>query len=271
MRFSPGHRICLLVLMLAAPLPILSQSDDSATPPPINEAVPAPSDHYVLGADSKPQASVVAGKTLTFQLADSKIFPGTVHTITVYIPAAYQGDKPACVYVGLDSLGFNAATVFDNLIAQHAMPVTIAIGVSPGNVASASPPDNPRFDRSLEFDSLNDRLSRFLLEEVLPEVERHPTPDGHAIKLSTDPNDRAIGGGSTGAIAAFTVAWQRPDAFRRVFSAIGTYVGMRGGEQYYVLVRKTEPKPLRIFMQDGVHDEWPGGPEMGDWWMSNQT
>src|SRR5580658_9796165 len=150
MRFSPRHRICLLVLMLAAPLPILSQSDDSATPPPINEAVPAPSDHYVLGADSKPQASVVAGKTLTFQLADSKIFPGTVHTITVYIPAAYQGDKPACVYVGLDSLGFNAATVFDNLIAQHAIPVTIAIGVSPGNVASDSPPDNPRFDRSLE-------------------------------------------------------------------------------------------------------------------------
>jgi hypothetical protein len=189
----------------------------------------------------------------------------------VYIPAAYSGEKPACVYVGLDGLGFNAAAVFDNLIAQHAMPVTIGIGVSPGSVASASPPDNPRFDRSLEFDSLNDQLARFLIEEVLPEVERRPTPDGHPIKLSSNPNDRAIGGGSTGAIAAFTVAWERPDEFRRVFSAIGTYVGMRGGEQYYVLVRKTEPKPLRIFMQDGVHDEWPGGPEMGDWWMSNQT
>ena len=137
--------------------------------------------------------------------------------------------------------------------------------------ASASPPDNPRFDRSFEFDSRSDRLARFLIEEVIPEVERHPTAEGRAIRISTDPNDRAIGGGSTGAIAAFTVAWERPDAFRRVFSAIGTYVGMRGGEQYYVLVRKTDPKPLRIFMQDGVHDEWPGGPEMGDWWMSNQT
>ena len=261
----------LLFLFLAASQPILSQSNDSALPPAINETVPAASDHYVLGEDSKPHSSVAAGKTFTFQLADSRIFPGTARTITVYIPAAYQEDKPACVYVGLDSLGFNAATVFDNLIAQHAMPVTIGIGVSPGDVASASTPDNPRFDRSLEFDSRNDRLARFLLEEVLPEVERHPTPDGHAIKLSTNPNDRAIGGGSTGAIAAFTVAWERPDAFRRVFSAIGTYVGMRGGEQYYVLVRKTEPKPLRIFMQDGVHDEWPGGPEMGDWWMSNQT
>jgi gluconolactonase len=189
----------------------------------------------------------------------------------VYVPAEYQGDKPACLYVGLDGLGFNAPTVFDNLIAQHAMPITIAIGVSPGAVASASPPDNPRFDRSFEFDSRSDRLARFLIEEVIPAVERHTTPQGRAIRLSTDPNDRAIGGGSTGAIAAFTVAWERPDAFRRVFSAIGTYVGMRGGEQYYVLVRKTDPKPLRIFMQDGVHDEWPGGPEMGDWWMSNQT
>jgi sugar lactone lactonase YvrE len=101
-------------------------------------------------------------------------------------------------------------------------------------------------------------------------VESHRTPDGLPIKLSTDPNDRAIGGGSTGGIAAFTVAWQRPDAFRRVFTAIGTFVGMRGGEGYYVLVRKTEPKPLRIFMQDGVNDEWTGA-EMGDWWMSNQT
>jgi gluconolactonase len=216
-------------------------------------------------------AGIAAGTTFQFEMADSKIFPRTKRTITVYVPAAYQGDKPACVYVGLDGLGFNAATVFDNLIAQHAMPITIGIGVSPGVVASAHPPDNPRFDRSFEFDSRSDRLARFLLEEVLPEVERHTTGEGRAIRLSTDPNDRAIGGGSTGAIAAFTVAWERPDAFRRVFSSIGTYVGMRGGEQYYVLVRKTDPKPLRIFMQDGVHDEWPGGPEMGDWWMSNQT
>ena len=231
----------------------------------------AASDNYPLPTDAKPTAGVATGTTFKFELTDSKIFPDTTRTITVYVPAEYQGDKPACVYVGLDGLGFNAATVFDNLIAQHAMPITIAIGVSPGVVASANPPDNPRFDRSFEFDSRSDRLARFLIEEVIPAVERHTTAQGRAIRLSTDPNDRAIGGGSTGAIAAFTVAWERPDAFRRVFSAIGTYVGMRGGEQYYVLVRKTDPKPLRIFMQDGVHDEWPGGPEMGDWWMSNQT
>jgi gluconolactonase len=260
------------VFLFPASLPAWSQVSDSASPPPaIDEAVPAQSDSYPLGPDSQPIAGVVAGTTFKFEMTDSQIFPGTTRTITVYVPAEYKGDKPACVYVGLDGLGFNAATVFDNLIAQHAMPVTIGIGVSSGTVASASPPDNPRFDRSFEFDSRSDQLARFLIEEVIPEVERHPTADGRAIRLSTDPNDRAVGGGSTGAIAAFTVAWERPDDFRRVFSAIGTYVGMRGGEQYYVLVRKTEPKPLRIFMQDGVHDEWPGGPEMGDWWMSNQT
>jgi gluconolactonase len=257
-------------LILLGSVPSFSQTP-GGPPPAIDETVPAASDNYPLPTDAKPIAGVAAGTTFKFELIESKIFPGTTRTIIVYVPAEYQGDKPACLYVGLDGLGFNAPTVFDNLIAQHAMPITIAIGVSPGAVASASPPDNPRFDRSFEFDSRSDRLARFLIEEVIPAVERHTTPQGRAIRLSTDPNDRAIGGGSTGAIAAFTVAWERPDAFRRVFSAIGTYVGMRGGEQYYVLVRKTDPKPLRIFMQDGVHDEWPGGPEMGDWWMSNQT
>ena len=260
------------LLAVALVLTVISRAQVPASvPPAIDETVPAESNNYPPGPDSQVQPGVVVGKVFTFQLADSKIFPGTTRTITVYVPAAYQGDKPACVYVGLDGLGFQAATVFDNLIAQHAMPVTIGIGVSPGVVDSAKAPENPRFDRSFEFDSRSDRLARFLIDEVMPAVERQPVTEGRSIKLSSDPNDRAIGGGSTGAIAAFTVAWERPDAFRRVFSSIGTYVGMRGGEQYYVLVRKTEPKPLRIFMQDGVHDEWPGGPEMGDWWMSNQT
>jgi gluconolactonase len=260
----------LTFLILLGSAPSFSQAP-VGSPPAIDETVPPASDNYPLPTDAKPITGVAAGTTFKFELTESKIFPNTTRTITVFVPAEYQGDKPVCLYVGLDGLGFNAATVFDNLIAQHAMPVTIAIGVSPGAVASGSPPDNPRFDRSFEFDSRDDRLARFLLEEVIPAVERHTTPQGRAIRLSSDPNDRAIGGGSTGAIAAFTVAWERPDAFRRVFSAIGTYVGMRGGEQYYVLVRKTDPKPLRIFMQDGAHDEWPGGPEMGDWWMSNQT
>ncbi|HEX4022121.1 MAG TPA: SMP-30/gluconolactonase/LRE family protein [Acidobacteriaceae bacterium] len=234
-------------------------------------ALPAVSNNYTLGPDSKLQPNVPAGKIFSFKMQDSKIFPGTTRTISVYIPAEYKSEHPACLFVELDGLSFDTPIVFDNLIAQHAMPVTIGIGVSPGEVPSSKPPENPRFDRSLEFDSLNDRLARFLLEEVIPEVERHKTPSGDAIVISADPNDHAIGGSSTGGIGAFTVAWQRPDAFRRVFIAIGTFVGMRGGERYYVQVRKTEPKPLRIFEQDGIYDEWGGGPEIGDWWMSNLT
>lgn len=228
-------------------------------------------DPYEPGPDSKPQPDVPKGKTFQFQFEESKIFPGTSRTVTVYVPAQYKGDKPACVYVGLDALGFAAPVVFDNLIHKGEMPVTIAVGVQPGAVASANGKENPRFNRSFEFDGLNDALARCVTEEIFPEVEKRPTPDGLPIRLSRDPNDRCTGGGSTGAIAAFTMAWERPDLFRRVFSAIGTYVGMRGGDRYPVLVRKTEPKPIRVFQQDGENDQWMGGPEVGDWWMSNQT
>jgi sugar lactone lactonase YvrE len=232
----------------------------------------SPDDQYVPGPDSLPQPGVPKGKIFEFTLADSHIFPGTHRNITVYVPAEYRADKPACVYVGLDSLGFEAPVVFDNLINKHEMPVTIAIGVAPGAVDSASPPNNPRLNRSFEFDALNGNLARFILEEVFPEVERHPTPDGLPIRLSKDPNDHAVGGGSTGGIGSFTLAWERPDAFRRVFTAVGTFVGMRGGDRYAVLVRKTEPKPIRIFMQDGSNDQLTDAlGEVGDWWLGNQT
>ncbi len=232
---------------------------------------PAGIDNYEPGPDSKSQTGVPKGKVFSFKFEDSKIFPGASRGITVYVPAQYRADKPACVYVGLDGLGFGVPIVFDNLIHRGEMPVTIAVGVSPGTAASIREKENPRFNRSFEFDGLNDSLARCIVEEILPEVEKHKTADGLPIMLSRDPNDRCAGGGSTGGIAAFTLAWERPDLFRRVFSAIGTYVGMRGGDRYPVLVRKTEPKPIRIFQQDGENDEWMGGPEVGDWWMSNQT
>ena len=237
---------------------------------------PSPDDQYKPGPDSMPKAGVPKGEIFEFALDDSRIFPGTTRQIKVYVPAQYKADKPACVYVGLDDLSFEAPTVFDNLIDEHEMPVTIAIGVPPGTVPSANIDgvgrQNPRFNRSFEFDGLNDNLARFVLEEVLPEVERHKTPGGLPIVLSTSPNDRAVGGASTGGIGSFTLAWERPDAFRRVFIAIGTFVGMRGGDRYAVLVRKTEPKPIRIFMQDGSNDQLTSFlGEVGDWWLGNQT
>ncbi|NQT88644.1 gluconolactonase, partial [bacterium] len=235
--------------------------------------VPPPGgiDNYVPGPDSKPQPGVPKGKTFSFRFEGSKVFPGTSRHITVYVPAQYKGDKPACVYVGLDGLGFRVPVVFDNLIHKGEMPVTIAVGVSSGTVASVTGGEDPRFNRSFEFDALNDSLARCIVEELFPEVEKRQTPDGLPIKLSPDPNDRCTGGASTGGIGAFTLAWERPDQFRRTFSAIGTFVGMRGGDRYPVLVRKTEPKPIRVFQQDGENDQWMGGPEVGDWWMGNVT
>ncbi|HUC84908.1 MAG TPA: alpha/beta hydrolase-fold protein, partial [Candidatus Acidoferrales bacterium] len=228
-------------------------------------------DNYPPGPDSKPQAGVPKGETFSFQLENSQVFPGTRRTITVYVPAQYKGDPPACVYVGLDGLGFEVPVVFDNLIHRAEMPVTIAIGVSSGAVASSKGEENQRFNRSFEFDGLNDSLARYIAEEIFPAVEKHQTSSGLPIRLSRDPNDHCAGGASTGGIGAFTLAWERPDLFRRVFTAIGTFVGMRGGDRYPVLVRETEPKPIRVFQQDGSHDEWMGGPEVGDWWLANQS
>ncbi len=261
------RRSFLSLVMAGAPL-VSAQAQQHAAGPP----VASPDDQYVPGPDSLRQPGVPKGKSSEFTFDHSRVFPGTTRTITVYIPDQYRADRPACVYVGLDGLGFEAPVVFDNLIYKHEMPVTIAIGVPSGRVESADPPNDPRFNRSLEFDGLNGDLARFLLDEVFPEVERRKSPDGLPILLSRDPNDRAAGGGSTGGIGAFTLAWDRPDAFRRVFTAIGTFVGMRGGDRYPVLVRKTEPKPIRVFMQDGSNDEltWAIG-EAGDWWMGNQT
>jgi sugar lactone lactonase YvrE/enterochelin esterase-like enzyme len=239
---------------------------DAQSPPP-----GAGLDDYKPGPDSEPQAAVPKGKTFSFTFENSKIFPGTTRQITVYVPAQYKGDKPACVYVSLDGLIFGVPVVFDNLIHRGEMPVTIGIGVMWGLIASVNGTNNPRYDRSFEFDGLNDSLARCIVGEIFPEVEKRPTPDGLPIKLSRDPNDCCAGGASTGGIGAFTLAWERPDLFHRVFSAIGTFVGMRGGDRYPVLVRKTEPKPIRVFQQDGENDQCVGLTEVGDWWMSNQT
>ena len=151
--------------------------------------------------------------------------------------------------------------VFDNLIHRKQMPVTIGVFVNPGVTPPASPDAQPRFNRSLEYDGLGDAYVRFLLEELLPEV-------GKRWNLSREPGCRGIGGSSSGAIAAFTAAWHRPDAFQRVFSSIGTYVGLRGGDGYPTLVRKSEPRPIRVFLQDGSNDNNGYG---GNWWFANQA
>jgi sugar lactone lactonase YvrE/enterochelin esterase-like enzyme len=226
-------------------------------------------DDYQPGPDSMVQTNVPQGEVLEFNFASSKIFPGTTRGVKVYVPKQYDPSKPACLFVCQDGIRWNAPVVFDNLIAKGEMPVTIGVFVAPGRLpANDSTNALDRFNRIYEFDGLGDNYARFLLDELLPAVEEKTASDGRPIKLSKSAADRAIGGESSGGIAAFTVAWERPDAFSRVFTTVGTYVGLRGGEQYPTLIRKFEPKPIRIFLQDGSGDLNIYG---GDWWMANQT
>jgi gluconolactonase len=226
---------------------------------------------FAPGPDSQFHPGVPKGKVFDLQIKNSRRFNGSERTINVYVPAQYAGRNPACVLVVFDGLeGFHVPAVFDNLIHKREMPVTIGIGLNSGEIPSSRPPQNPRFNRSFEFDSMTSVLADFILDELLPQIERQKTPDGLPIMLSGNANDRGVAGCSSGGIAAFNVAWRRPDAFRRVYVASGTFVGMRGGDRYPVLIRKTEPKPLRVFINDGDKDEWLGGPEFGDWWVSNQ-
>src|ERR1043166_2062647 len=199
---------------------------------------------FALSSAALPAQDAPKGDVFHFTFDQSKIFPGTTRDVAVYVPKQYDPAKPACVYVNQDGIQWKAPEVFDRLIAAKEMPVTIGVFVVHGRVKAPSKEALDRFNRSYEYDGLGDAYARFLLEEILPEVEKKTAPDGRAIHLSKDGNDRAIGGSSSGAICAFTAAWERPDAFRRVFSAVGTYVGLRGGNVYPTLIRKDEPKPI---------------------------
>jgi sugar lactone lactonase YvrE/enterochelin esterase-like enzyme len=227
-----------------------------------------PSEDYQPGPDSKPQDGVPKGEEIHYTFENSKIFPGTTRQVWIYVPKQYDGVTPACLHVNQDGKQFLATTVFDNLIAKKEMPVTIGVFVTPGVLKAADPEKAlDRFNRCVEYDGLSDAYVRFLLDELLPDIETHKTTDGRAIKLSKNGNDRAIAGSSSGAICAFTAAWHRPDAFQRVFTCVGTFVDQRGGNVYPALVRKMEAKPIRIFLQDGSHD---GNGAGGSWFLANQ-
>ena len=231
-------------------------------------AVPLTAQQYELGPDSKVQTGVPKGKITKHQWT-SDIFPGTVRDYWVYVPEQYSTDKPAAVMVFQDGHRlvsteedqYMTPIVMDNLIHQGRMPVTIGIFISPGVLPASGADQRERYNRSFEYDGLGDRYARFLIEEILPEV-------GKDYNLTDDPNLRGIGGSSSGGICAFTAAWNRPDAFRRVLSFIGSYVNLRGGQIYPSLIRKSEPKPLRVFQQDGKNDL---NIYSGSWWAANES
>ncbi len=233
-----------------------------------------------LSADHLRQEGVPEGRLEGPFEFHSQIFEGTVRRYWVFVPAQYDADAPAGVFVFQD--GHRAIhpegvlrlpRVMENLIARGDMPVSIGIFITPGNLSEHYPDDlgwgNPD-NRAAEYDAMDDRYARFLLDEMLPEV-------GKTYKLTDDPEKRCIGGTSSGAICALTVAWHRPDEFRKVLSFIGSYVsiGFRpeenpvklGGQDYPALIRREAVRPLRVFLQDGTNDldnEW------GNWFLANQ-
>ncbi|MBI2825298.1 MAG: esterase family protein [Planctomycetia bacterium] len=217
---------------------------------------------YQLGPDSQRHEGVPRGQ-VTQHYWKSKIFPGTERDYWVYVPAQYKPEAPACVMVFQDGKNyvneegqFRVPIVFDNLIHKGEVPVTIGIFINPGVIPPTSGDGKPEANRSFEYDSLSDQYARFLLEEMLPEVAKE-------YKLVDSAAGRAICGISSGGICSWTVAWERPDAFSKVLSHVGSFTNIRGGHVYPALIRKTEKKPIRIFMQDGsgdldnAHGNWP--------------
>jgi enterochelin esterase-like enzyme len=221
-------------------------------------------DDYKLGPDSLPQDGVPKGKVTQHQWK-SEVFPGSERDYWIYVPAQYDGSTPACVmvfqdggnYVNITEKGqFRVPVVFDNLIHKKEIPIMIGIFINPGVIPAADPKQKPRANRSFEYDTLSDQYARFLEKEILPEV-------GKDYKLRQDAAGRGICGISSGGICAFTVAWERPDLFSKVLSRVGSFTNIRSGDAYPGIVRKTEKKPIRVFLQDGenaldnLHGNWP--------------
>lgn len=223
---------------------------------------------YQLGPDSQRHPGVPQGTITKFQHT-SELYPNISRDYWVYVPQQYTPDQPAALMVFQDGHSylneegsFRTPIVFDNLIHKGDMPVTIGIFVNPGHYGE--PAANLPYrasNRSVEYDTLSDKYARFLIDELLPNVQAQ-------WQITDNPDQRAIGGLSSGAICAFTVAWERPDAFRKVLSHIGSFTDIRGGHTYPSLIRQHTPRPIRIFLQDGENDlnnDW------GDWWLANLT
>jgi enterochelin esterase-like enzyme len=223
-------------------------------------------DDYKLGPDSERQKDVPEGK-VSKHTWNSSIFPGTVRDYWVYVPAQYDKSKPACVMVFQDGGSyvndkgqFRVPIVFDNLIHKKEMPVMIGIFINPGTIPAKEQGQKARSNRSFEYDTLSDQYVRFLEKEILPEVAKD-------YNLRKDAAGRGICGISSGGICAFTAAWERPDLFSKVLSHVGSFTNIRGGDAYPGLIRKTENKPIRVFLQDGSGDL---DNQFGNWPLANQ-
>jgi enterochelin esterase-like enzyme len=233
----------LLLLLLLAPITLAAPTDDL----------------YKLGPDSSAQPNVPQGKVVGPLTLASKVYPNTTRNYWVYTPAQYDPKTPACLMIFQDGHYFvnpkgeyRIPIVFDNLIYRREMPVTLAVFINPGRTPDQTEATDSEWgdrsnNRRIEYNALDDKYSKLIIDELLPELKK-------TCNISDNPEDRAIAGASSGAICAFTVAWQRPDQFRKVISTIGSFTNIMGGHVYPDLIAKSDPKPIRVFLQDGLND-----------------
>jgi enterochelin esterase family protein len=235
--------------------------------------------YYELGPDSLPHPGIPQGEIRGPFVLPSQAYPGTQHTYWVHVPAQYDPAVPAALMIFQDGQAFKdmagvirAPTVLDNLIYRREIPVMITVFINPGRTPEQPEPTPQEWgdrttNRPTEYNTLDDKYARVVVDELLPELYQ-------AYNISKDPDQHGIGGASSGAIAAFTVAWQRPDQFHKVLSIVGSFVNLRGGDAYADLVRQGEKKPLRVFLQDGRNDNRGAGrggtyDQRRDWFYQN--
>ena len=233
----------------------------AGTPVSIANGAPDTGANPYVAPDIKPEA-ILKGEIKSFSYSNSVIFPGTVRDVTVFIPAQYDGTKPACVYVKTDGYNPGEKQLLETMIATKEMPVTIGVFVRPGDLPATVNNTMGRRNRCFEYDGVGDNNVRFLVEELLPFVAKK-----YELKLSSSGNDRCIAGGSSGGITAFNAAWERPEAFSRVYAASGSFVAFRGGNEFPTLIRKFEAKPIRAYLTTGTHDMENCA---GDWFLLDQ-
>jgi len=243
-------RALVFLLALAAGISAIAQNP----PDTLN-----PDTLYRLGPDSLEQPGVPRGEIRGPFTLPSTAYPGTQHTYWIYVPAQYDAAKAASLMIFNDGQAFLAPTgnlrafnVLDNLIYRREIPVMIGVFINPGRRPDQPEPTPQNWgdrdtNRPTEYNSLDDRYARVVADELLPVLYKD-------YNISKDPEQHGIGGASSGAIAAFTVAWERPEHFRKVLSIVGSFTNIRGGHQYADIVLKSEKKPLRIFLQDGRND-----------------
>ena len=272
--------LLLLPVVCASTVAARQQPPAPQTPQTQAAQVPNPDAHYQLGPDSFPREGVAKGEVRGPFTLPSQAYPGTQHTYWVYVPAQYDPAVPASLMIFNDGQAFKnpvegdlrVPTVFDNLIDRREIPVMLAVFINPGRTPEQPEPTPQEWgdrttNRPTEYNSLDDRYARVIVDELMPALTKE-------FNVSKDPERRGIGGASSGAIAAFTVAWERPNEFRKVLSLIGSFTNLRGGHAYADIVRKSEKKPIRIYMQDGRNDNRGIGrsgnyDETRDWFFQN--